>query len=138
MKTWLNRRERSDLSDSCIQSAAKQRESWEVETQLSPLCSWWKRQCWLKAPVFVFPQDSLHSAAVCRHDSGRYCSFSPLISLFFFKCSNSYISILTVLILPLIFLKYFRTSILLLGFSGILDLNSCVHIQHGSLNLCCA
>ena len=46
--------------------------------------SWWKPQCWQKASVFfLFSQDTLYFAPVCRHQSGRYWSFLPYLVIVF-------------------------------------------------------
>ena len=41
----------------------------------------WKIQCWPKIPIFLGFQVFLCSAAVCRHDSGRCCSFLSYLAI---------------------------------------------------------
>ena len=44
--------------------------------------SWWKPQCWLKVPIFLFFQVSLGSTAICKHVSGRCHSFLLYLAIF--------------------------------------------------------
>ena len=46
--------------------------------------SWWKPQCWLKAPgLSVFTLNFLCSVAIYRHDSGRCHTLLPFLTYIF-------------------------------------------------------